>query len=91
MKPRGGALIITLNINHPAYKNLVEVLEHEVSMDASLEEMQDRLLRARDGMKLLLFAWARYEDETPEGNEKDSITDARLDWGRVARKFLINN
>ena len=59
--------------------------------EESQESLKDRLVRARSGMKLLLFAWARYEDETPEGNEKDSITDARLDWGRVARKFLMSN
>ena len=91
VKPRGGALIITLNISHPAYKNLVEVLENDVDDEESQDSLKDRLVRARSGMKLLLFAWARYEDETPEGNEKDSITDARLDWGRVARKFLMSN
>jgi selenocysteine lyase/cysteine desulfurase len=30
VKPRGGAIIVTLNTSHPAYKNLVEVLEEEV-------------------------------------------------------------
>ena len=91
VKPRGGALIITLNINHPAYKNLVEVLEHEIAEDETADVLQDRLIRARDGMKLLLFAWARYEDETPDGSEKDQISDSRLDWGRVARRFLSSN
>lgn len=88
VKPRGGALIITLNNNHPAYKNLIEVIDHDIAEDESSEELKDRLLRAKDGMKLLLFAWARYEDETPDGVEKDKIADSRLDWGRVAKKFL---
>jgi hypothetical protein len=91
VKPRGGALIITLNNNHPAYKNLIEVIDHDIAEDESSEELKDRLLRAKDGMKLLLFAWARYEDETPDGVEKDKIADSRLDWGRVAKKFLSTN
>ena len=45
VKPRGGALIITLNTNHPAYTNLVEVLEHEVAEDATTEELHNRLVR----------------------------------------------
>lgn len=41
-----------------------------------------------DGLKLLLMAWARYEDEQLAGPRKQAAKDARNDWGRVARSFL---
>jgi hypothetical protein len=34
------------------------------------------------------MAWARYEDEQPDGPRKTNAQDARTDWGRIARQFL---
>jgi hypothetical protein len=87
VKPRGGALIITLNTNHPAYKHLVDVLERE-EQNSDAENLQDRIGRAADGLKLLLSAWARYEDELPDGQPRTRAAEARSDWGRMARRFL---
>lgn len=89
VKPRGGAIIVTLNINHPAYKNLVEILEEDVDK-ADIDTLRNRLINSLDGLKLLLMAWARYEDEQPDGKRKDNAQDTRIDWGRVARRFLEN-
>jgi hypothetical protein len=87
VKPKGGALLITLNTTHPAYKNLVELLERDVEgVDA--ESLKTRLTNSREGLKLLLSAWARYEDEEPDGIRKTRAQDARSDWGRMARQFL---
>lgn len=87
VKPRGGAIIVTLNTSHPAYKNLVEILEEDVdSVDA--ETLRSRLTNSLEGLKLLLMAWARYEDEQPDGRRKQMVQDARSDWGRMARQFL---
>ncbi|MBD2312298.1 ATP-binding protein [Desertifilum sp. FACHB-1129] len=87
VKPRGGAIIVTLNTSHPAYKNLVEVLEEEVE-GVDVETLRDRLTNSLEGLKLLLMAWARYEDEQPDGKRKQAAQDARVDWGRIARRFL---
>ncbi|MFV9505664.1 MAG: ATP-binding protein [Oscillochloridaceae bacterium umkhey_bin13] len=86
VKPRGGALMITLNVNHPAYHHLVEVLEQEAPTEVA--QLQERLERAASGLKLLLAAWARYEDEQPDGRLRNQTADARNDWGRLARRFL---
>jgi hypothetical protein len=88
VQPRGGAIIITLNTNHPAYGRLVDVLESDVNTGADAVELTERLNRALDGLKLLLMAWARYEDEQPDGTLRQRTQDARLDWGRIARSFL---
>lgn len=87
VKPRGGAIIVTLNTNHPAYKNLVEILESDVDK-ADINTLRDRLVNSLDGLKLLLMAWARYEDEQPDGKRKQDAQDTRIDWGRLARRFL---
>jgi Histidine kinase-, DNA gyrase B-, and HSP90-like ATPase len=90
VKPRGGAIIVTLNTNHPAYQNLVEILEEDVDK-ADIDSLRSRLVNSLDGLKLLLMAWARYEDEQPDGKRKDNAQDTRIDWGRVARRFLEND
>lgn len=87
VQPRGGALIITLNTEHAAYDRLVDVLENNVA-DASDDNLALRLNNALAGLKLLLMAWARYEDEQGNGQARERAQDARVDWGRIARRFL---
>ena len=87
VKTGGGAIMITLNANHPAYKNLVEVLEEEVE-GVDPETLRSRLTNSLEGLKLLLMAWARYEDEQPDGPRRNKAQETRFDWGRVARQFL---
>lgn len=90
VKSRGGSLIITLNTNHPAYQHLVEALDKDI--DTSDEaELKARLYRASEGLRLLLSAWARYEDEVQDGKMLERIKDTRWDWGRVARDFLYGD
>ena len=80
---KGGKIIIKLNVNHPAYDNLIEVLE-EGQEGVSDKE---RLVNASNGLKLLLMAWARLEDEELARN-REMLQDVRADWGKMAREFL---
>jgi len=89
VQPRGGALIITLNTRHPAYSRLVDVLERD-NEEESNQSLEERLNNALNGLKLLLMAWARYEDEQNSSKREDA-QDARVDWGRIARRFLDRN
>lgn len=89
VKPRGGAIIVTLNTEHPAYHKLVEILQEDVDK-ADMETLRTRLINSLDGLKLLLMAWARYEDEQPDGKRKEDARNARTDWGIIARRFLEN-
>lgn len=88
VKSMGGALIITLNTRHPAYEHLVAALETPEGVELTKEDLQERFLKAWRGLRLLLEAWARYEDEQPAGDHREAVQDARSDWGRVARDFL---
>lgn len=87
VKSKGGKILISLNTSHPAYHKLVEVLD-ENTIGVSQEDLERRLTNASEGLKLLLMAWARYEDEQPDGKLKISAQESRQDWGRIARQFL---
>lgn len=88
VQPSGGALNILINRNHPAYENLIEALDGDSTMND--KDLKGRIDKASKGLRMLLAAWARFEDEIPDGARKDDIQDARKDWGRIAKKFLKN-
>lgn len=75
-----------LNMDHPAYERIIEVLDGDVT-GLSTEELAARLGRAGSAFKLLLYAWARLEDEQPQ-KLRERIRKVRWDWGIVARDFL---
>ena len=85
---KGGAILITLNTEHSAYDRLVDVLERDSTEEDSQEKLAERLNNALEGLKLLLMAWARYEDEQGSGIARQQAQDARLDWGKIARRFM---
>lgn len=89
VKPKAGVITVILNTDHPVYDKLVDILEEDVD-NADIATLRERLTNSLDGLKLLLSAWARYEDEL-EGPRKSAAQDARADWGRIARDFLTNN
>lgn len=95
VKSKGGVMFITLNTSHPAYIYLEEILEEKIpyedeedACDEKVRELRDKFIYAREGLKLLLIAWARHEDETPDGNTKEKIREARWEWGKMAKAFF---
>ncbi|WP_369178643.1 ATP-binding protein [Streptomyces mutabilis] len=83
-----GLLQVALNMDHPVYNQLVAVLDSDVE-DASRAELAHRLEQAASAFKLLLFSWARFEDELPdESKAKDRVKKMRQDWGRLASEFF---
>lgn len=87
VRTKGGAINIILNKDHPAFENLLEVLDEDCA-DNSTSRLKERLEKASSGIKLLLAAWARYEDETPDGIRRDQVQAVREDWGKYAKHFL---
>lgn len=76
---KAGVIIVTINTKHPAQAHLFELLREG---DPNVPESP-----ALQGLKLLLTAWARMEDEA-SGEERDKLEDIRGDWGRIARDFM---
>ncbi len=82
-----GMLQVIFNTEHPLHSHLMAVLE-DVPEEAEESDLRQRLARASDAFKLLLFSWARMEDEIPGKRDRIRIADARNDWGRYARDFI---
>lgn len=88
VKPVAGELLVKININHPAYAHLVEALDSDASsLPDDVDQLKERLTKAALGLRLLLLAWARFEDEQPAERRMD-LQDIRSDWGRYADRFL---
>ena len=87
---KSGILHVKLNVNHAAYKNLIEVVE-DSPQNMTSEAARERLDRAREGLKLLLASWGRYEDETMDDKKRKQIADFRYNWGAVLESFLEQN
>ncbi len=77
---------VWLNHEHPVYHNLIEGLSKDFE-GATQDELVKRLKNASFTLNMMLIAWARYEDKTPNRLEC-TLEDMRMDWGREARKFL---
>lgn len=90
VRPVAGEIVIKVNVSHPAYKNLLEVLEEDVAEDTPPDQLRARLQRAGKGLKLLLMAWARYEDEQPSESLRTATQDVRAAWGAMAYRFLLD-
>ncbi|MFC7708703.1 ATP-binding protein [Micromonospora lupini] len=82
-----GMLQVIFNRKHPLHSELVAVLE-DAPEGADADALRERLGRAASTFKLLLFSWARMEDEIPSERKREKIADVRQDWGRYARDFL---
>lgn len=87
VRPKAGTIIITLNTQHPAYDKLMQVVDESME-ELSKEELIEKLSSARDGLKLILEAWARYEDTLPDGQAKERAQETRNDWGKMAKRFM---
>ena len=77
---------VWLNDRHPVYSHLIDVLGEEVG-ERTREELAERIQKASFTLRMILLAWARYEDKAPSGL-KDRFEDFRMDWGREARNFV---
>lgn len=83
----GGITEVVFNSRHPTYSKLIKVLDTDVS-EATDSDLVSRIQNASDTLKLILAAWARYEEEDVPSREK--IRDIRHEWGKMAKEFLAD-
>lgn len=76
---------VWLNEQHPVYEHFIDLITSDTA-DQTLQELTDRLDKAAFTLRMLLYAWARYEDKAPM-MLKRQLEDARMDWGREASRF----
>ncbi len=89
IESRAGVIHIVLNSQHPAYDKLLDLTIEQDLHNLSEAELTERLERSRDALKLVLEAWACFEDETlDDTGKKEKIQEFRQEWGKRAKKFL---
>ena len=77
---------VAINTNHPVHREFYDVLHPDVT-DMNEVEIRERLAKVSAAFRILIYAWARYEDELPEG-ERRRIRNARHEWGKYAEEFF---
>jgi hypothetical protein len=84
-----GMLQVIFNTKHPLHGELMAILDN-VPEEASADDLRHRIHQAANTFRLLLFSWARMEDEIPDNDRRRArvVEEARQDWGRYARDFL---
>lgn len=84
---KGGVLLVTLNSEHPAYELLLGA-QDPAGLPDDVEQLKSKLKAAQEGLEMMLFAWARYEDEQVLAEKRRQAQNLRHDWGRMAEGFL---
>ena len=83
----GTKVIIKMNRNHPAYKNMISLVE-EIPDTISIAEAKESLSKIHLGFKCLFAAWANMEDKEENNELKVELQNVRHDWGTELARFL---
>lgn len=81
-----GVIQVALNTKHPVYSHLYELMHIDVD-GLSEVECRARLARAAAAFRVLVYAWARYEDEQTDASRRH-VRNARHEWGKYAEDFF---
>ena len=87
VRKAGGKIIVTLNIKHPLYSRLVGILDKADQFNDPSENDTERLEKANVALKVLIYSWARMEDEVTS-KQKSELQNVRYNWSNVANEFL---
>lgn len=79
-------LQVALNTDHPVYSHLYEIIHPDVE-ELTEDEVRERLAKAAAAFRVLIYSWARYEDEQT-GRDQRQVRDARWEWGKYAEEFF---
>ena len=77
---------VALNTNHPVYSHLYDIMHPDVD-ELTEDEVRERLVRAAAAFRVLIYSWARYEEEQID-RDRRQVRDARWQWGKYAEEFL---
>ena len=77
---------VALNTNHPVYSHLYDIMHPDVD-ELTEDEVRERLARAAAAFRILIYSWARYEEEQTD-RARRQVRDARVEWGKYAEEFF---
>lgn len=87
VEPLPGVIQVALNSGHPVYEHLYDVMHPDIG-DMDEDEIRARLAKSAAAFRILLYAWARYEEEQVGTKDKKKVRDARFEWGKYAEEFF---
>ena len=77
---------VALNTGHPVHSHLYDIMHPDVE-DMTEDEVRERLARAAAAFRILIYSWARYEDEQTD-RPRRQVRNSRMEWGRYAEEFF---
>ena len=77
---------VALNTNHPVHSHLYDIMHPDVD-ELTEDEVRERLARSAAAFRILIYSWARYEEEQTE-RARRQVRDARVEWGKYAEEFF---
>lgn len=89
VEPLPNVVQVVFNKQHPVHSHFWEVMHPDVDTEeaVSADDLQERLERAAMAFRVLVYSWARYEEEQTE-KERRRVRDARIEWGKYAEDFF---
>ena len=86
VEPLPNVIQVALNTDHPVHSHLYDIMHPDVE-DMPVEEVRERLARAAAAFRILIYSWARYEEEQV-AKPRRQVQWARLEWGKYAAEFF---
>ena len=77
---------VALNTRHPVHSHLYDIMHPDVE-ELTEDEVRERLARAAAAFRILIYSWARYEEEQTDHASR-RVRDARMEWGKYAEEFF---
>lgn len=82
-----GVVEVVLNSQHPVHDYLCQIMQLEAG-DVDEQVLRDRLAKISAAFRILIYAWARFEDEQDEPKIKRQVRNTRMEWGKYAEEFF---
>ena len=86
VEPLPNLIQVALNTRHPVYGHLYEIMHPDVE-EMTEAEVRERLAKSAAAFRVLIYSWARYEEEQTE-RDRRRLRDARVEWGKYAEEFF---
>ena len=87
VEPLPNVVQVAFNTNHPVHSHLWAIMHPDLAEDATPEEIQERLEKAAMAFRVLIYSWARFEEEQTERNRR-VVRNSRYEWGKYAEEFF---
>ena len=86
VEPQPQVLQVVFNKTHPVHDYFYHLLTDDLSV-ISEDEAKERLAKASSAFKILIYSWARFEEEQTESDAR-RIRNSRIEWGKYAEEFF---